>query len=102
MGYQINKGVGAPLDFFGLKSQYIGYFGIGMVAAFLGYVVFQFESKLLGGIIAGIIGAVSYFGCHWANTKFGRNGVAIKMGRRSLPHRISAKRARDIVRVHKK
>ncbi|MCQ2199161.1 MAG: DUF4133 domain-containing protein [Paludibacteraceae bacterium] len=98
MGYRLNKGVGAPLDFFGLKSQYIAYFIVGMVLAFLAYFVFQFESKVLAVAVAGVIGLVTYFGCHWANTRFGRHGVSILMGKRMLPNRISTKRARDIVR----
>ncbi len=102
MGYQINKGVGAPLDFFGLKSQYIVYFMIGMVLAFILFFVFQLESKLLGFIIGGVVGLVSYFGCHWANRKFGRIGAGLAMSKTLLPNRIPAKRARDVVRFTKR
>lgn len=102
MGYQINRGVGAPLDFFGLKSQYIVYFLIGMVLAFLLFFAFQLESKILGFTIGLVIAGISYFGCHWANKKFGRHGFSIAMTKKLLPNRVPAKRIRDIVKFTKR
>ncbi|MCQ2087485.1 MAG: DUF4133 domain-containing protein [Bacilli bacterium] len=102
MGFQINKGVGAPLDFFGLKSQYIIYFMIGMVLAFIFFFVFQFVNKVLAFVVGGTIAVVVYFLCHWANKKYGLSGVSIKMSHSMLPNRMTAKRARDIVKISKK
>lgn len=101
MGYQINKGVGAPLDFFGLKSQYIVYFAIGVVLAFLMFFIFQFWSKILALFIAVAVGVLFYFGCKWANKKFGRHGVSIAMTKKLLPNRVPMKRAREIVKFTK-
>ncbi len=99
MGYQVNKGVGQPLDFFGLKSQYIIYFLIGIVLAFVLFFSLQFWNKVAAFVIAISIAGVTYFGIHWANKKFGIHGVSFSMARKMLPSRVSPRRIRRFVQI---
>ncbi|MDB5129720.1 DUF4133 domain-containing protein, partial [Mucilaginibacter sp.] len=39
MSYQINKGINRPIEFKGLKAQYIGYLGSGLVALLILFAV---------------------------------------------------------------
>lgn len=39
MDYRINKGAGRPIEFKGLKSQYLFFFAGGLVSVFLAVVV---------------------------------------------------------------
>lgn len=97
--YRINKGVNAQLDFFGLKSQYIIYFMVGMVLAFVVFFALQFISKVLAFVGGGAIGLLVYFICHWANKKLGQHGPSVQMAKKMLPNRVAIKRARDIVKL---
>ena len=44
MDYRINKGAGRPIEFKGLKSQYLFFFAGGLVSVFLAVVVLYMVS----------------------------------------------------------
>ena len=95
--YNINKGVGRPLDFFGLKSYYILYFVVGIVIAFLSFFVIRLINEVVGYIVAGTIALVTYLVSNYLNTKMGVNGMEHKLAMRSYPKRISPKKAKQLV-----
>lgn len=97
MLYNINKGVGRPLDFFGLKGFYILYFVVGIVAAFLMFFVVRLINEVAGYVVAGVIAIVTYFVCHYLNKKFGVSGIGHKMAMGMCPERVSPKRAKSLV-----
>lgn len=96
--YKINKGVGRPLDFFGLKNYYILYFIVGIVVAFLSFFVIRFISEVVSYIVAGTIALASYLVSNYLNAKMGVNGMEHKLAMRSCPERVSPKRAKQLVR----
>ena len=55
MQYGVNKGVGRPLDFFGLKSHFILYFLVGMALAFITFFVVRLINEVIGYVVAGTI-----------------------------------------------
>lgn len=97
--YNINKGVGRPLDFFGLKSFYILYFIVGIVAAFLSFFMLRFLNEVVAYVVAGIIALASYFISNYLNAKMGVNGMEHRMAMRSCPRRISPKKAKSLVAI---
>ena len=61
--YKINKGINKPIEFKGLKAQYIGYLGAGVIVLLILFAIFYMRQPLkLDFLWAGlcIMGAV-YF-----------------------------------------
>lgn len=99
MMYEINKGVGRPLDFFGLKSRYILYFVVGIGLAFVAFFLVRLINEIAGYVAAGIIAAASYFVCNYLNSKFGVNGISHKLAMKTCPERVSPIRAKSLVKI---
>ena len=43
--YQINKGINKPIEFKGLKAQYIGYLAVGLVILLIGFAIMYPETR---------------------------------------------------------
>lgn len=99
MLYNINKGVGQPLDFFGLKSHFILYFIVGIGIAFLLFFIVRLISEVAGYVVAGTIAIGTYVVCYHLNNKYGVNGIGHKMAMGMCPKRVSPKRARSLVKI---
>lgn len=97
MLYQINKGVGRPLDFFGLKGQYILYFLVGMVLAFISFLLFRMVSEVIGYLVAAVVALCAYCGCHYLNSKYGVDGLSDRFAMNMCPERVSPKKANRLV-----
>jgi len=98
MLYDINKGVGRPLDFFGLKSHFILYFVVGMGVAFLLFFVLRLISDVASYIVAGTVAIVTYVVCYHLNNKYGVHGIGHKMAMGMCPERVSPRRAKSLVK----
>ena len=99
MQFNINKGVGRPLDFFGLKNQYIILFIVGVIFAFIAFFLFKIISDFIGLLIALAIALVSYLISHQLNRKFGINGFGNYLAMRMCPQRVSIRKAINLVKV---
>lgn len=85
--YSINKGIGRPLEFRGLKAQYIGFLGLGLVALLL-----LFAAGYLCGLslyvlipLTGGLGAALFITVFHLSDKYGQYGLLKRNARRSLP-----------------
>ena len=85
--YQINKGINRPIEFKGLKAQYIGYLGGGLVALLVLFAVLY----LLGMaiylcilIIAGL-GSGLFYKVFELSHKYGEHGLMKRNARKYLP-----------------
>jgi len=85
--YQINKGVGKPIEFHGLQGQYIAYLAIGLVLLLL-----SFTGMYLLGVpliillpLIFALGAGLFFGVFGLSKRFGVHGLSKYMARRALP-----------------
>lgn len=96
--YHINKGVGRPLDFFGLKNQYILIFVIGIIFAFISFFIFKYINDIVGVIVAGTIALAAYIISNILNKKYGVNGLGEKLAMNMCPERISPKKAKNLVK----
>jgi len=85
--YQINKGVGRPIEFHGLQGQYIAYLAIGLVVlllSFTGMYLLRVPLVVLLPLIF-LLGGGLFFGVFALSKRFGVHGLAKYMARRALP-----------------
>jgi hypothetical protein len=85
--YQINKGINKPIEFKGLKAQYIGYLAGGLVALLILFAVIY----IIGipvfvciGIITALGGALFYQVFRYSH-RYGQYGLMKRTARRYLP-----------------
>ncbi|ETZ20153.1 DUF4133 domain-containing protein [Pedobacter sp. V48] len=85
--YQINKGVGKPIEFKGLKGQYIAYLAIGLVVLLLSFTALYLLGTpllvLLPLILA--LGAALFFSVFSLSKRFGVHGLGKFLANRNLP-----------------
>ena len=92
MNYTINKGVNRPLDFYGLKEQYIIYFVLGIAMSIMVYFFVSLVHQYLAIGLALSIAIADYIGCYHLNNRYGVNGLAKKEAGKGCPERIKMKR----------
>lgn len=88
--YPILKGVNAPLEFRGLKAQYITWLVVGLTALLL---IFSLLYTLGAGTylslgITLVLGAALFRGVYYLNDRFGPYGLMRLAARRRMPRAI--------------
>ncbi|RYY72263.1 MAG: DUF4133 domain-containing protein [Chitinophagaceae bacterium] len=85
--YQINKGINKPIEFKGLKAQYIGYLAVGLVLLLIGFAVMYILGVpvLLCIISILVLGSTLFFKVFSLSHKYGEYGLMKKAAKRSLP-----------------
>jgi hypothetical protein len=85
--YRINKGINRPLEFRGLRAQYIGYLAVGLVALLLGFTLLYLAgvSLLLCTATVFLSGGALFWGVYRLNRTYGQHGLLKKFARRSVP-----------------
>ncbi len=87
MSYQINKGINRPIEFKGLKAQYIAYLGGGLVCLLVLFAVLYLMGLpvyLCILIIAGS-GSLLFYKVFGLSHKFGQHGLMKKRAKRYVP-----------------
>lgn len=90
--YPINKGINKPIEFKGLKAQYIWYLGGGLLALLVLFAVLYIcgvNTYVLLAIIAGC-GTALFLHVYRLSHKYGEHGMMKKVAKRSIPRRIKA------------
>lgn len=94
MDYPINKGIGKPAEFKGLKSQYLFIFAGGLLAVFVVFVVMYMAG--IGQWICIGFGVCAASVLVWLtfslNAKYGEHGLMKVQARRSHPKYIINRR----------
>ncbi|MES2375406.1 MAG: DUF4133 domain-containing protein [Bacteroidota bacterium] len=87
MSYQINKGINRPIEFKGLKAQYIGYLGGGLVGLLVLFAVLYLISMPVYLCILIIIslGSALFYKIFGLSHKYGEHGLMKRNARRHLP-----------------
>lgn len=88
--YPIHKGVNAPLEFRGLKAQYITWLAVGLTALLLMFSLLYTlgaGTYLSLGIIL-VLGAALFRGVYYLNDRFGPYGMMRLTARRRMPRAI--------------
>ncbi|OOQ56624.1 DUF4133 domain-containing protein [Mucilaginibacter pedocola] len=87
MSYQINKGINRPIEFKGLKAQYIGYLGGGLVVLLVLFAILYlvgFAVYLCVPIVGGL-GGLLFYKVFALSHKYGEHGLMKRNARRYLP-----------------
>jgi hypothetical protein len=88
--YQINKGINKPIEFKGLKAQYIWYLGGGLICLLVLFTILYIcgvNTFLLLGIIV-ILGTALFMYVYRLSHKYGEHGMMKAIAKRSIPKEI--------------
>ena len=94
MEFSINKGIGKPAEFNGLKAQYLFIFAGGLLGLFIVFVViYMVGVNQWICIIFGVTAAsVLIYGTFHLNTKYGEHGLMKAQARRNHPRYVINRR----------
>lgn len=90
--YEINKGVNKPIEFKGLKAQYIGYLAVGLVALLLLFAI----AYIIGVpvyVCVGLVVVLGYILFAWVfrySHKYGAYGLMKHTAYRNVPGAIKS------------
>lgn len=101
MDYRINKGAGRPIEFKGLKSQYLFFFAEGLVSVFLAVVVLYMAgvSQLVCLSFGAVSGTLAVWLTFRMNARYGEHGLMKMLAEKRHPRYLSARRRifRDMI-----
>ena len=94
MDYNVNRGIGCPAEFKGLKSQYLFIFAGGLLWLFVVVVVmFMAGVNQMICIVLGVAAAVVLvYGVFHLNDKYGEHGLMKAQAKRSHPRYVINRR----------
>lgn len=97
--YKINKGINKPIEFKGIKAQYIAYMAVGLVSLLL-----LFAIMYLCGVhlyiclaIVGTLGTVLFTKVSGYSRRYGRYGLMKKLALKKVPACLKV-RSRNVFR----
>ena len=85
--YKINKGINKPIEFKGLKAQYIWYLGGGLVILLILFAVLYIvgvNTLICVGLIL-ILGVILFTWVYGTSNKYGEHGMMKKLAQRAIP-----------------
>jgi hypothetical protein len=85
--YKINKGINKPIEFKGLKAQYIWYLGGGLVILLILFAVLYIigvNTFICVGLVV-ILGGLLFTWVYRISNKYGEHGMMKKLAKRSIP-----------------
>jgi hypothetical protein len=85
--YSINKGINKPIEFKGLRAQYIWYLGAGLLLLLIGFAVLYICGVNTFACLAIIIisGTVLFLHVYKLSHKYGEHGMMKAIAKRSIP-----------------
>lgn len=91
--YQINKGINKPIEFKGLKAQYIGYLAVGLVVLLVLFAAMYIIGVNLFVCVAviAISGTTLFMTVFRFSNKYGQYGLLKKAAKRYIPLFIKSK-----------
>lgn len=90
--YSINKGINKPLEFKGLKAQYIWYLGGGLLALLILFAILYIcgvNTFVCLGLIV-ILGTVLFFYVYKLSRQYGEHGMMKSLARKSIPKEVKS------------
>ena len=85
--YKINKGINKPIEFKGLKAQYIAYLAIGLIGLLILFAALYIIAVNMFVCLALTLtlGVLLFMTVYRMSDKYGQYGLLKKMAKRSLP-----------------
>ena len=101
--YQINKGINKPIEFKGLKAQYIAYLAIGLVFLLISFAVLYISGLNLFIVLPLIIclGTALFFTVFHLSHKYGQHGLMKYFAKGSLPKYIKFNSRKVFIQLKK-
>lgn len=89
--YSINKGINKPIEFKGLKAQYIGYLGVGLLALLILFAVLYIIGVNMFICLALILclGTALFMSVYRLSAKYGQYGLLKKAAKRNIPRHVT-------------
>lgn len=101
--YKINKGINKPIEFKGLKAQYIGYLGIGVVILLIVFAILYISGinmfVCLGLIL--LLGTVLFMGVYKLSDSYGQYGLLKKLATRNIPDCLTGNTRKVFIQLKK-
>src|SRR6188768_2828236 len=91
--YKINKGINKPIEFKGLKAQYIGYLGGGLVGLLVLFAILYLigMAVYLCVLIIAALGSYLFYKVFGLSLKYGQHGLMKHRASGNLPTYIKFK-----------
>jgi len=90
--YKVNKGINKPIEFRGLKAQYIWWLGGGLVILLILFAILYVigvNTFFCVGIIV-ILGAGLFMHVYTLSDKYGEHGMMKKVAKRGVPDTVKS------------
>ena len=91
--YKINKGINKPIEFKGLKAQYIAYLAAGLIALLVLFAILYIIGVNMFfclGLVA-ILGTVLFMAVYQMSDKYGQYGLLKRLAAGSIPDAITGR-----------
>jgi len=101
--YTINKGINKPIEFRGLKAQYIWYLGGGLLALLILFAILYIcgvNTFVCLGIIV-IAGTALFVQIYKLSHKYGQHGMMKTLAKRSVPTVVKSYSRRVFIELKK-
>ena len=85
--YQINKGINKPIEFKGLKAQYIWYLGGGLIGLLILFAILYISglNAIICLIVVVILGTVLFIHVQKLSNKYGKHGMMKALAKKRIP-----------------
>ena len=102
--YQINKGINKPIEFKGLKAQYIWYLGGGLLVLLILFAILYIAGVNSFICIAVIVSCATalFMYVYRLSRRYGQYGMMKAVARRSLPRVIKSYSRRPFINLNKR
>lgn len=102
--YQINKGINKPIEFKGLKAQYIMYLGIGLVVLLLMFAIIYIlgVNLLICLMIIGVLGTALFLLTFRLSNQFGEHGLLKFLAKRKIPRYLKSNSRQLFIQLNRK
>ena len=100
--YQINKGINKPIEFKGLKAQYIWYLGGGLLGLLILFAILYIcgvNTFVCLGIMI-ILGTLLFMHVYKLSHKYGQYGMMKNLAKRNIPKAIKNYSRRTFMSLH--
>jgi hypothetical protein len=102
--YKINKGINKPIEFKGLKAQYIAYLGIGLLILLILFTILYIAgiNRFLCLAMTIILGVMLFVGVYHLSDTYGQYGLMKKLASKSIPAFIKVNSRRPFLQLNTK
>jgi hypothetical protein len=98
--YKINKGVNKPIEFKGLKAQYIWYLGGALVGLLILFAILYISgvNPYFSVALVLLSGAFAFKRVYHLSNKYGEHGMTKKIAKRRIPKQIKSYSRKSFIR----